>query len=381
MSDKLPYSSSRETGVPVALVRQLIVLSLVAGLVGGAGGGWWMMRYSKVGVGVTKQSIQVLENSAVIDVVKKVSPSVVSITSKTTGYSFFGTAQSQEGAGTGIILTADGLIMTNKHVVEGDTASYSVFTSDGHEYKGAKVVARDSVNDIAFLRITASGLVPAELGDSAAAKVGQRVVAIGNALGQFQNSVTEGIISGLGRPITAGDGQGNSEPLQNLFQTDAAINPGNSGGPLVNLEGQVIGMNTAVAGNAQNIGFAIPINETKSLIDSVKTKGKISRPYLGVRYIPITKDFASRNNLKITDGAYVYGDQQNLAVVPDSPAAKAGFVSGDIITKIGDKTIDASNSLTALVGAHKVGDKISITYIRGSETKTVEVSLEEAPAA
>ncbi len=373
-------ATSKSENLPMMMVQRLIALSLVVGIIGGAGGGYIAAKYGIKKTTVDRHELVVQESSAVIDVAKKVAPSVVSITSKTTSYNFFGMGQTQEGAGTGIIISSDGLIITNKHVVDGQDSNYTVITSDGKEYKDAKVIARDSVNDLAFVKIDAKGLKAADLGDSASMQVGQQVVAIGNALGQFQNSVTTGVISGLSRPITAGDGAGSSEDLQNLFQTDAAINPGNSGGPLVNLEGQVIGINTAVAGNAQNIGFAIPINEAKTVIASVKDKGKISRPYLGVRYALITKDFATRNNLKATDGAYVVGDSQNLAVIPNSPASKAGVQSGDIITKIAGDKIDASHSPSSLVSKHKVGDKVDLEVIRDGQTKTLTATLEEAPS-
>jgi serine protease Do len=350
------------------------------GLLGGLLGSGIMFYAVGRHLPLSKQQFVVQQNSAVIDVAKKVSPSVVSITSTSTVSNFFGYNQTQSGAGTGIIVSADGYILTNKHVIEGDAANYTVITSDGKQYKNAKLVAKDPVNDIAFLKIDAKGLTPADLGDSTNVVVGQEVVAIGNALGQFQNTVTTGVISGISRPITAGDGQGSDESLQNLFQTDAAINPGNSGGPLVDLSGKVIGMNTAIAGNAQNIGFAIPINEAKSLIASVKTDGKITRAYLGVRYVPITSDFASRNNLNVTSGAYVIGDQQNLAVLPNSPAAKAGVQSGDIITKINNDAITQTNSLTTLISKYKVGDTVSLTIIRNGKEQKVDVKLEEAPA-
>lgn len=364
-----------ETGLPAGLVKKIVAISLVFGLAGGAAGSWLFSNYGQELKPQSKTAL-VRETSAIIEVAKKVSPSVVSITVQTSGVDIFGFRRDGRGAGTGIIVSSDGLILTNKHVVSG-AGSLSVFTSDGKEYKDAKVVAVDSTNDIAFVRIEAKGLTPAELGDSAAVIVGQKVVAIGNALGQFQNSVTEGIISGLGRPVVAGDETG-SEQLENLFQTDAAINPGNSGGPLVNLDGQVIGINTAIAGDAQNIGFAIPINEAVPLIDSVKATGKISRPFLGVRYIPITKDFAARNNLSVDEGAYVTGSGQDLAVIPASPAAKAGLREGDIITKVGSDKIDKNHSLTALVAKHKIGVSVTITFLRDGKQQTASATLEEA---
>jgi serine protease Do len=364
--------------------QRLIAAALVFGLVGGALGSFVFIRYFAGAIPAAKKQLIVQENSAVIDVAKKVSPSVVSITSKSVTRGFFGTAQESSGAGTGMIVTSDGLILTNRHVVEDANANYTVITNDGKSH-AAKVVSRDTSNDIAFVRITASGLPAVELADSGSVKVGQRVVAIGNALGQFQNTVTDGIISGLSRGVEAGDGSalgGNSEQLQNLLQTDAAINPGNSGGPLVNLDGQVVGINTAVAGQgAQNIGFAIPINEAKPLISSVKSAGRIVRAYLGVRYVALDSQTAQANDLKLSQGAWVQAaDDSNPGVVPDSPAAKAGVKDGDIITKVAGDKIDSTHSLQSLIGKHKPGDKIEITVNRDGKDQTISVTLEEAPA-
>jgi serine protease Do len=374
-----PETEDTHNALPYRLVRRLVTTAVVFGLLSGAAGGYLFLRFIPDVIPTSKQSVILQQSSATIDVAKKVSPSVVSITSQSTGFSFFGRTQTTRGAGTGIVATSDGLIMTNNHVIEG-ADNLSVFTSDGKEYKNAQVVARDSQNDIAFVRIKASGLKPADLGDSSKVEVGTQVVAIGNALGQFQNTVTEGIISGLGRPVAAGDQTGESvEQLQDLLQTDAAINAGNSGGPLVDLAGKVIGINTAVAANGQNLGFAIPINQAKAELETVKNQGKIVKPYLGVRYIPVTKEFASSNNLPVTNGAYVSGDAQNPAVVEGSPAAAAGFKNGDILTKIDNQAIDDKHSLGALVGQHKVGDKIKISYYRDGKEQTTEVTLQEAP--
>ena len=368
------------------LVTRAIASAVIFGIIGGLIGSFLFVRYFANAIPADRKQLIVQENSAVIDVAQKVSPSVVSITSKTVTRSFFGGVQQAEGAGTGMIVTSDGLILTNRHVVEDTAANYTVITSDGKSYP-AKVLTRDTVNDVAFVRITASNLSVVELGDSGSVKVGQRVVAIGNALGQFQNSVTDGIISGLSRGVVAGDGSGtasstSSEQLQNLLQTDAAINPGNSGGPLVNLDGQVVGINTAIAGQgAQNIGFAIPINEVKPLVASVKSSGKIVRPYLGVRYQAIDKQVATQNNLSVTQGAWVQAaDTQNPGVVAGSPAEKAGIKDGDILTKIGSDTIDATHSLQSLIGKHKVGDKVTVGLLRDGKNQGVDVTLEAAPA-
>lgn len=363
--------------------QRLFVMALILGLVGGIVGSGIFIRYFARQIPTSKQQLVVQENSAVVDAARKVGPSVVSITSKTLTRDFFGRVAQAQGAGTGMIVTSDGLILTNRHVVDDGAANYTVITSDGKTYT-ASVVARDSANDVAFVRINAHNLPAVTLGDSGSVQVGQRVVAIGNALGQFQNTVTEGIISGIGRGLLAGDGSGmlgSSEQLQNLLQTDAAINPGNSGGPLVNLEGQVVGINTAVAGQAQNIGFAIPINEAKSLIESVKNNGRIVRAYLGVRYVALDRQIASENNLPVSDGAWVQpGDVQTPGVVVGSPAEKAGVKDGDIITKVGNDAINATHSLQSLIGRHKVGDQVKLTVMRDGKSQTLEVKLEAAPA-
>ncbi len=363
---------------------RLLGAGLLLGLAGGMLGAFVFVRFFAASIPTDRKQLVVQESSAVIDVAQKVSPSVVSITSKAITQGFFG-AQQQEGAGTGMVVSSDGLIMTNRHVVDDTTANYTVVTNDGKSYP-ATVVSRDTINDVAFVRISATGLKPVELGDSGAVKVGQQVIAIGNALGQFQNSVTSGIISGLSRGVTAGDsgsalGNGSSENLQDLLQTDAAINPGNSGGPLVNLDGQVVGINTAVAGQAQNIGFAIPVNEVKALISSVKSKGRIVRPYLGVRYVAIDKQTATENNLGVSDGAWVQAaDDANPGVVPGSPAEKAGVKEGDIIIKVNNDKIDATHSLQSLIGKHNVGDKVTITVMRDGKSQTITATLEAAPA-
>lgn len=354
-----------------------IILAFAAGMIGAA----LYVRFApsaKLASSTENKQVILQEESATIDLVKKVGPSVVSITTSGAAQSIFGMQQEQQGAGTGIIVTTDGLILTNKHVVEGAN-KFTVTTTDGKQYDGT-LVTTDPSNDIAFLRIQANGLTAAEIGESDQVQVGQKVVAIGNALGEFANTVTTGVISGKSRPIEASNGQGGSEQLSDLFQTDAAINPGNSGGPLVNIEGQVIGVNTAMAGSgAQNIGFAIPINAVKTDISSVKDKGTIVRPYLGVRYVMITEAFAKRNNLPMSEGALLRGDTQTLAVVPDSPAAKAGLREGDIITKLAGKDVNANNTLQSVLASQKVGDTVAVEFYRDGKTQSVQVTLEAAP--
>jgi serine protease Do len=341
------------------------------------------------------------EESAVIDAAEKVGPSVVTVgISKTQAaitpqlnffnniydpFGFFGGQQGgqtqpqqiNQDIGSGFIISSDGLIVTNKHVVSDTEATYRVITADDKEFPVIKIY-RDPANDLAILKIdtaTMSGVVlkPVEMGDSSNLKVGQFAIAIGTALGEFRHTVTHGVVSGLGRGITAGSPyEGSVERLDNVIQTDAAINPGNSGGPLVNTAGQVIGINTAVSSQGQNIGFAIPINVVKDAINNFNNTGQFSRPYLGVRYRIL--DLNTAMQYEVPQGAYVQ------EVIKDSPADKAGIQSGDIITKIEDIKITGTDNanLSANISTHKVGDKIQLEYWRSGNLKTTTVTLEEA---
>jgi serine protease Do len=277
-----------------------------------------------------------------------------------------GTERREVGGGSGFIVSADGLIVTNKHVVADENAAYTVFTSDGKKYD-ATVVARDPLQDLAVLRINASGLTPARLGNSDALKLGQTAIAIGNSLGEFRNTVSVGVISGLARNITAsGEGFG-TEVIQGVVQTDAAINPGNSGGPLLNLKGEVVGINVAVASDAENIGFAIPVNRAKRAIESVKTTGMISAPYLGVRY-----EMTER-------GALVRGTAEGPGIIPNSPAAAAGIRADDMIVSINGEKLDEENPLGFVIQKYGVGDTITLTIKRGEATLTLPATLGERP--
>jgi len=320
------------------------------------------------------------EGDAIANVASKVGSSVVSIVTESTARNYYGYSSTQESAGTGIIISADGYIMTNKHVVSTTTKSIQVVTSDGTTYKDVSFVGSDPNNDVSFIKIKGvTNLTAVTLGDSSAMKVGQKVVAIGNALGEYQNTVTTGIISALGRPVTAGDSTGTeTEQLENLIQTDAAINSGNSGGPLVNLGGEVIGMNTAVASNAQSIGFAIPINDAKGMIKTLLTTGKVVKPYIGIRYISITPDVSSEYSLSVKNGAYVISGSSQPAIVAGSPAEKAGLQEKDIITKIDGTNVDSTHPFASLVAQHSVGDKVTVTYLRSSKESTVTVTLASA---
>jgi len=289
-----------------------------------------------------------------------------------------GTQPQQVSAGTGFIISSDGLILTNKHVVSDTGADFTVLTNDGKKYP-ATVLATDPVQDIALLKIDEKNLPVLELGDSDSIASGQTVIAIGNALGQFQNTVSVGVISGLQRSITAQDPGTGSESLENLIQTDAAINPGNSGGPLINLDGKVIGISTAITEQAQNIGFALPINKAKKDVSTVKQGGTITYPFLGVRYVLIDPDLAKQNNLPVDYGALVVRGQAqtDLAVTPGSPADLVGIVENDIILEIDGKKITATNSLSNVIQAHNVGDTVTLTVLHKGAQKTVKVTLVE----
>ena len=340
-------------------------------------------------------TIQVVsEESAVIDAVKKASPAVVSIIA--TGdvpklercmKNFLcqnGTEKQQLSAGSGYLVTDDGYIMTNKHVVsEAAGTEYAVvLNDDGHKGKSvvAKVLATDPTNDIAVLKIEETGLPFLTFADSDAIQVGQTAIAIGYALGQFENTVSKGVVSGLARSINAGSNTMGSERLSGIIQTDAALNPGNSGGPLLDIQGNVIGMNVAVA-SAQSIAFALPANDVKSVFESVKSTGEIERAFLGIRYAPIDADLQKQQGLAYDYGAIVIrGDNPtDLAVVPGSPADKAGIVENDILLVWGSQKIDEDHAISDLVNRTKVGDTVTVKISHKGEEKTVIVTLTARP--
>lgn len=314
---------------------------------------------------------------SVEDVVAKVSPSVVNIVGKRNVRGFFGGTYEQKSSGTGFVIRSNGLIVTNRHVAV-DDAAYTVTTTAGRSYP-AQVVARDTFNDLAVLKISASNLPIVELGDSKTLRVGQQVIAIGNALGEYQNTVTTGIISAIGRAITAGGIASGSEQLDNVIQTDAAINPGNSGGPLVNLSGEVVGINTAVDIQGQSIGFAIPINDVKSAIEAVAAGGTIKRPMLGIRYVTITKELAALNHMSVDQGALVTrgASSSELAVTPGGPADLAGIKENDIIVSMDGKEINEITTIPSILRSYSPGDKITLKILRAGKTLTVTVTLGE----
>lgn len=374
-----------------------LIIALIVALVAGFGGGWLGASYQDdnnlLSGSLTNQKKVVTSESQLISkIANNVGPSVVSVNvvgTEATPTDFFGMGGQQEvkAAGTGIIISSDGIVMTNRHVVPAGTKNVTVTLSDGTELKDVEILGRTSSSDsldVAFLKIKNTNgkkLQPATIGDSSKVAVGDTVVAIGNALGQFQNTVTSGIISGYGRSVQASSSSGNSsENLEDLFQTDAAINEGNSGGPLVNMNGQVIGINTAIAGNAQNIGFAIPVNDITGLIKQVMETGKLARPYLGVRYVLLTDDYAYQFNLSVKRGAYIAPSQDGTpSVLPDSPADKAGLKEKDIITKVDTTNVDEKHSLVSLLGQHQPGDTVNLTVVRGSKTMNIKVKLGTAP--
>lgn len=375
---------------PKAKITLLIIACGLAGFGGGLVGSSLDETNFTNSTTTQKQQYVSSESQLISQIAKEDGASVVSVdTSGETSVSdIFGFTfpQRQSGSGTGFIVRDDGIIMTNRHVVPKGTTSVTVTLADGTRYDDVEVLGRTSqasTLDVAFLKINGLGdkkLPAAKLGDSSKMQVGDRVIAIGNALGQFQNTVTTGIISGHGRDLVAGNETGTStENLSDLFQTDAAINQGNSGGPLVNINGEVIGINTAVAGGAQNIGFAIPINDVKGLVEGVFATGQLQQPYLGVRYVSLTDDLAYEYNVNIKRGAYIVPSSDGSSIVSGSPAEKAGLKEKDIITKVNDTAIDEKTSLASALGRFKVGENIKLTILRGSETITINATLEENP--
>lgn len=290
-----------------------------------------------------------------------------------------GTELREIGGGSGFIVSNDGMIVTNRHVVEDEEAFYSVLLNDGTAYD-AVVLARDPQLDIAILRIDEpleSALTYARFGDSESLRLGETVIAIGNALAEFRNSVSVGVVSGLARSVVATDGMGRSEQLDQVIQTDAAINPGNSGGPLLNLDGEVVGVNVATSRGADNIGFALPAHIVKRVVESVRENGEIIRPYLGVRYVMLNNEMAERNDLPVSYGAYVIGGD-DAAVLPGSPADRAGLADGSIILSIDGVTLRETELATVLRGK-EVGQEIELVVWQDGVERTVSVTLEAAP--
>jgi len=397
LTDKYRFNFEKLVTPKYLFVAVILVLSLGLGFLGGwLGSSNQQNSQNNQSVYNSKQTVISNQSQAIAAVAKEVSPSVVSITATqattptTTLFGFSTGGGTSEDSGTGIILSANGLIVTNHHVIPDGTTSVSVTLSDGTIYNNVQIIGTTSDSsslDIGFLKINnldGRKLIPAVIGDSSQMTIGSSVVAIGNALGQFQNTVTSGIISGYGRTIQASSSSGSTEEnLTDLFQTDAAINEGNSGGPLVNLSGQVVGINTAIASNSQNIGFAIPINDVTGLIQSVEKIGKLEQPYLGVLYIPITSDIASEYNLSVNQGAWVppTAVTGQASVVAGGPAANAGLQAGDIITAIDGQQLNQNTSLTSIIDKDQVGQVVSLSVQRANKTISIKVTLGNVPTS
>jgi S1-C subfamily serine protease len=284
----------------------------------------------------------------------------------------------QVGGGSGFIVDPNGLVMTNKHVVNEPDAEYTVIMNDGKTY-AAEILSRDPINDVAILKIPAKNLPCLELGDASELQLGQSLIAIGNALGIFRNTVSLGIVSGLSRAITAqADPNAPPQEMRGLIQTDAAINPGNSGGPIVDRDGRVIGVNAAIVSGAQSIGFAIPVNAAKRDLDDIRRYGRIRRPLLGVRYIMVDGDLKKKMKLSVDYGAIVMRESpHDAAVVPNSPAEKAGVQEMDIVLELNGEKLDRDHPIQDFLEDMNVGDEVSLLILRGTKHIPMKVTLTE----
>jgi serine protease Do len=388
------------TGISQQKIANIILISILASAITGFFSGGIAFSYiNKVdkdnsqtsNIGISE------EQSAIIDLVEKTNKSVVSISiSKPISVNrqispldyFFGRLPQNNnpnnesekeqtiGGGSGFVVSSDGLIVTNKHVVSDSSATYTVLFNDGSKAK-AEIKTIHPTQDLAIIKVDKKDLTPVEFADSNSLKVGQTAVAIGNALGEFDNTVSRGVISGLRRSITASDGQGNAEQLSQVIQTDAAINQGNSGGPLLDINSKVVGVNVATAEGAQSIGFAIPSNIVISMIDDFKQYGKVKVPFIGVRYTMIVPGSDQAKQYGVEGGALVIGDAQSPAIVPNSPASKAGIKTGDVIISIEDKKLGVKQVLADIISQYKIGDTIKLTIFRDGKEQILSLVLEE----
>ena len=330
------------------------------------------------------------DQEATIRAINKIIPAVVSIIvydqetiyilDLMTGQQTQQTSKVEKGSGTGFLISADGLILTNKHIANAGkerTAEYRIILNSGKQYY-AQLIGKDPLNDFAILKIFDKNLPYVNLGDSDKLQLGSTVMAIGNALGRYQNSVTKGIVSGIGRSLIASDQAGNAEALDNVLQTDAGINQGNSGGPLIDLLGNVVGINVAIDQGGSSIGFAIPINDARPVIKSVKEVGRIVRPRLGVRYIMLTPQIAQDNKLSQNSGAWIKKSQDGTpAILPGSPAEKGGILAGDIIIEINAIKIENKNTLISVINKYKPGNRIGLRIVRDGKIIIKIVVLDE----
>jgi len=329
-----------------------------------------------------------LESNQTIKAVKIATPSVVAVLmskelskiKKEIGadaarYLVDGKGMVKIGGCSGFFISSDGYILTNRHIVEDKEASYTVVWQNKTYL--CKILVRDKITDIAILKIDGNHFPYLKFADSSQLKLGQTVIAIGNALGEFQNTVSRGIISGLSRDIKT-ETRENIQEFFGLIQTDAAINPGNSGGPLVNLSGKAIGICTAVILGVENIGFAIPINQAKSIFGDIKKYGKLCRPSLGVRYFLIDKDMQKLHNFPFDYGAFIIYETipERGGIISEGPAGKAGLKEGDIILAINEEKITKQSNLSQALARYKIGDVIKITYWSEEKKKQIEIKLE-----
>jgi S1-C subfamily serine protease len=360
--------------VAIALVTAIVSGSLSAAAVAN------LLRPGSNGVtteptGSSVSQVHIDESSAVITAVARVMPAVVVIESRSNG----GVLGGANGTGSGFIFDSNGWILTNKHVVEG-ADEISVQLNDSRVFTG-RVYGIDTLTDLAIVKIDATGLPAATLGSSEELQLGQLAIAIGNPLGNFENTVTTGVVSGLGRQIQAGDSTGtSSEQLNNLIQTDAAINPGNSGGPLINSAGQVIGINTAVNENAQGIGFAIPISVARPIAELALAGKPIARPWIGVYYKPVNEQVAKDLGLSVDHGVLIDKPASGApAVFAGSPADKAGLQEGDIVVAVDGDAVDENHDLSTRILPHVPGDSISLSVVRDGRTMEISVTLGTLP--
>ncbi len=374
--------------IQISQHQKLGFILLVVFLLGFSAGLGFSYYWVKEIPGVTAEDFRLDDQEATILAIKKVRPAVVSIiiydweeqniiNLSTNGKS---KERVRKGSGTGFIISPDGLIITNKHMIntaEDETAEYRIILNSGKQYY-AQLIGRDPIRDLAIIKIFDKDLPFVELGDSDQLQIGTTVIAIGNSLGRYQNSVTKGIVSGLGRRLEASDRVGNIEVLDNVIQTDAEINHGNSGGPLIDLKGQVVGINTAMDMAGTAIGFAIPVSDARPVINSVRTTGRIIRTRLGVRFVMLTPEMAEDFDLPRTSGAWlVKGVNGEAAVLPDAPAAKVGLALGDIIFEINAIKIEGLNTLFSVVQKYQPGDKIGLKIQRGNKVIIRVVELDE----